>query len=149
MARTKRGGAKAPPRSCFGTGSSYGVWLIIALAAVFATLALLNTAAMATGERRGELSTIRLLGGTKAQITSMIMLELIPTTLAATIAGAVVVGLSVMGVPDGVTGVPLSVPVLLAGGALAAVAVLTLGAGAVTARLALRVPPAAAMRAEE
>ena len=94
MARTKRGGAKAPPRSCFGTGSSYGVWLIIALAAVFATLALLNTAAMATG-------------------------------------------------------VPLSVPVLLAGGALAAVAVLTLGAGAVTARLALRVPPAAAMRAEE
>lgn len=54
-----------------------------------------------------------------------------------------------LGVPHGVTGIPLSVPVALAASALGAVALLTLAAGAVAARLALRVPPAAAMRAEE
>ena len=43
---------------------AWGVWLVVGLSVAFAALALINTAAMATGERRAELATIRLLGGT-------------------------------------------------------------------------------------
>ncbi len=42
------------------------MWMIIGLAALFTALALINSAAMATAERRAELATIRLLGGTPA-----------------------------------------------------------------------------------
>ena len=45
---------------------AWGVWLIVGLAIAFATLALINTAAMTTAERRDEFATIRLLGGTPA-----------------------------------------------------------------------------------
>ena len=43
---------------------AWAVWMIIGLATLFAALALVNTAAMTTSERRAELATIRLLGGT-------------------------------------------------------------------------------------
>ena len=55
---------------------AWGVWLIVGLAAAFAALALINTAAMTTTERRGELATIRLLGGTPGHATRMVMLEM-------------------------------------------------------------------------
>ena len=72
---------RAPPRSHPGTrvltraqyldtvrtlgqSGAWGVWVIIGLSIAFAALSLVNTAAMVTAERRGELATIRLLGGT-------------------------------------------------------------------------------------
>ena len=48
-----------------GQSGAWGVWVIIGLSIAFAALSLVNTAAMATAERRGELATIRLLGGTR------------------------------------------------------------------------------------
>ena len=48
-----------------GTSGAWGVWMVIGLSVLFAALALVNTAAMATSERRDELATIRLLGGTR------------------------------------------------------------------------------------
>jgi putative ABC transport system permease protein len=128
---------------------SWGVWLIIALAAAFAGLALINTAVMATGQRRDELATIRLLGGTRGQALRMIALELAPTVLVALAAGAGVVAVAVMGVPRGVAGIDLVVPgtlfAALAGGA----ALLGLAAGAASGRLALRASPAGAMGVRE
>ena len=118
------------------------------MSVAFAALALVNTAAMATTERRDELATIRLLGGTTGQATRMIALELAPIVVVALLAGAGVAALAVMGVPEGVRGIPLVVPatvVALAAGAAA----LALAAGAVTARMALRATPAAAMRVRE
>ena len=50
-----------------GQSGAWGVWVIIGLSIAFAALALVNTAAMATAERRGELATIRLLGGTRGR----------------------------------------------------------------------------------
>ena len=50
-----------------GTSGAWGVWMVIGLSVLFAALALVNTAAMATSERRDELATIRLLGGTRAR----------------------------------------------------------------------------------
>ena len=121
---------------------AWGVWLVIGLSVAFAALALVNTAAMATAERRGELATIRLLGGTAGQATRMVALELAPVVLVALLAGAAIAGVAIMGVPNGVRGIPLSVPAALAGGLAAGAALLGLAAGAVTARLALRTSPA-------
>ena len=84
--------------------------MIIGLATLFAALALINTAAMSTAERRAELATIRLLGGTPGQAARTIALELLPTVLVALAAGAVVVAISVHGIPDGLTGIPLAIP---------------------------------------
>ena len=89
---------------------AWGVWLVVGLGALFAALALINTAAMAMSERGAELATIRLLGGTAGQTTRMIALELAPTMLVGLVAGAAVAGLAIIGVPDGVRGIPLVVP---------------------------------------
>ena len=104
---------------------------------------------MATSERRDELATIRLLGGTPGQAMRMIALELGPTVLVGLVAGGLVAALAVMGVPDGVRGVPPVVPAVLTAALLAGATVLAITAGTVTARLALRASPAAAMRARE
>jgi putative ABC transport system permease protein len=108
-----------------------------------------NTAAMATAERRDELATIRLLGGTRGQALRMIALELGPTVLAALAAGAAVVAVAVMGVPRGVDGIDLVVPGTLVAAIAGGAAALGLAAGAVSAHLALRAGPADAMRVRE
>jgi putative ABC transport system permease protein len=128
---------------------SWAVWLIIGLSAAFAALALVNTAAMATAERRDELATLRLLGGTRGHALRMIGLELAPTVLVALAAGAGVVAVAVMGVPRGVDGIDLVVPAALLAAMAGGAAVLGLAAGAVSARLALRASPAEATHARE
>jgi putative ABC transport system permease protein len=128
---------------------AWGVWLVVGLAVVFTALALVNTAAMTTSQRRAELATIRLLGGTAGQATRMVALELAPTMLVGLGAGAVIAGLAILGVPDGVRGIPLVLPAVVTAGLLAGTALLALAAGAVTTRLALRASPAGAMRAQE
>ena len=128
---------------------AWGVWLVVGLAAAFAALALINTAAMTTTERRGELATIRLLGGTPGHATRMVILETLPTVIAALAAGAAIVAVAVAGVPRGLTGMPLVVPLQLTGGLVAGAAILGLLAAAVTTRLALRASPMEAMRGRE
>ena len=108
---------------------SWGVWLVVGLAIVFAALALVNTAAMTTTERRDELATIRLLGGTTGHAVRMMALEMIPTVLVGLGAGAAIVAVAVSGVTEGVTGFPLVVPLELVAG---------LAAGALVARPARR-----------
>ena len=128
---------------------AWAVWLIIGLSVVFAALALVNTAAMVTSERRGELATIRLLGGTAGQATRMVALELAPAVLVGLLAGSAIAAVAVMGVPDGVRGIPLVVPSVVAAGLVTGAALLGMAAGAVTTRLALGASPAAAMRSQE
>ena len=50
-----------------------------------------------------------------------------------------------IGVPDGVRGIPIVVPAVLAGGLCVGAAALALAAGGVAVRIALRVTPAAAL----
>ena len=132
-----------------GQSGAWGVWVVIGLSIVFAALSLLNTAAMATAERRGELATIRLLGGTRWQAIRMVALEFAPVVLVGLVAGAAVAAVSVMGVPEGVRGIELSVSATLVAGLTAGAALLGLAAAAVTARKAIRVSPLAAMRVKE
>jgi putative ABC transport system permease protein len=125
---------------------AWGVWLVVGLATLFATLALISTAAMATSERRDELATIRLLGGTAGHATRMVTLEMLPTIITALGAGAAIVAVAAAGVPRGLTGFPLVVPLELVGGLAAGAAVLGLLAAALTTQLALRASPIEAMR---
>jgi putative ABC transport system permease protein len=104
---------------------------------------------MTTTERRDELATIRLLGGTAGHATRMVLLETIPTVLAALGAGAVIVAVAVAGVPRGVSGFELAVPLQLALGLGAGAAVLGLLTATVTTRLALRASPLEAMRGRD
>ena len=128
---------------------AWGVWLVVGLATAFAALALITTAAMTTSERRGELATIRLLGGTAGHAVRMVALEMLPTVVVALGAGAAIVAVAVAGVPSGVTGFPLAVPAPLVGGLAVGAAVLGVLAAAVTTRLALRASPVEAMRGGE
>ena len=123
---------------------AWGVWLVVGLSVLFAALALINTAAMATSERRADFATIRLLGGTSGHVTRMLALELVPTLLVALLAGTVIAGAAMVGVPDGVRGIPIVVPAVLAGGLCVGAAALALAAGGVAVRIALRVTPAGA-----
>ena len=132
-----------------GVSGAWGVWMVIGLSVLFAALALVNTAAMATSERRDELATIRLLGGTRGQAVRMVALELAPVVVTALAAGVAIAAVSVMGVPQGVRGIALVVPVAGAGVLVAGTVALALAAGLVTARIALRATPAAAMRVRE
>ena len=132
-----------------GQSGAWGVWVIIGLSIAFAALALVNTAAMATAERRGELATIRLLGGTRWQAIRMVALELAPIVGVGLLAGAAVAAVAVMGVPEGARGISLDVSATLVAGLTAGAALLGLAAGAVTARKAIRVTPSAAMRVQE
>ena len=125
---------------------AWGVWMIIALAALFAALALVNTAAMATAERRGELATIRLLGGTAGHVIRMVMLEMAATVAVAVAAGGAIVLVATAGVSRGVTGVPLDAPAALLAMLVGGAAALGLAAAVVAARLALRASPIEAMR---
>jgi putative ABC transport system permease protein len=129
-----------------GQRDRWGVWLIIALAAAFAALALVNLAAMATGERRDELATIRLLGGSRGHAVRMVLLEMAPTVLTAQAAGAVIVGAALAGVPRGLTGEPLAAPLPLLAGLVGGAVALGMLASVVSARISLRASPAAALR---
>ena len=73
--------------------------MIIALATAFSALALMNTAAMATAERRTELATIRLFGGTTGPAIRMVTLETLPTVLPRSARPAIIAGIAVNGVP--------------------------------------------------
>ena len=132
-----------------GQSGAWGVWVIIGLSIAFAALSLINTAAMATAERRGELATIRLLGGTGWQATRMVALELAPIVVVGLAAGGAVAALSLFGVSDGVRGIPVALSATLVGGLAAGAALLGLAAGAVTARKAVGVEALAAMRVKE
>ena len=102
--------------------------MIIGLAALFAALALINTA------RDGDRRTPRRAGHDpparrhRGQALRTVALETAPDRRSSrSRAGAAVVAISVHGVPRGLTGVPLAVPATL-------VAALTAGAAALGAR---------------
>ena len=125
------------------------MWLIIGLSVMFAALALVNTAAMSTGERRASsprsaCSAARP-GRRRAWSRSSSRRSCSwPSPPAAAIAAVAMIG-----VPNGVRGIPLIVPVAAVGGLLMGTVGLGLATGAVAARLALRASPASAMRAQE
>ena len=141
---------RVPRRACARRPTSRRgrVWMIIGLAALFTALALINTAAMATAERRASWPRSACSAARAATAIRTVALETLPTVLVALGAGAAIVATSVHGVPHGLTGVPLSVPPTLVAALTAGAAALGLLAALVSTRLALRASPAEAMRAD-
>lgn len=117
--------------------SQWPTWLLIGLIVAFAAVALLNTALMATAGRQPELALVRLIGGTRRQARRMIAWEALVTVLAGLAVGAFVARIAVR-TPPGQPGWHIVIPPVLAGGILAAAALLGLAGALVPARLALR-----------
>jgi putative ABC transport system permease protein len=117
--------------------SQWPIWLLIGLISAFAAVALLNTALMATADRQPELALVRLIGGTRRQARRMIAWEALVTVLAGLAVGALIARIAVR-TPPGQPGWHVVVPPVLAGGILAAAAVLGLAGSLAPARLALR-----------
>lgn len=121
-------------------------WFIVGLAGVFALIALVNTVAMATAVRSREFASIRLLGGTRGQCLQLISLESAITVLVALAIGTLIVRLSLLRVPDGPTGMPVSGPSTLIAVILAGTGLLGIAAGTLAGLGALRASPASAVR---
>lgn len=121
-------------------------WFIVGLAGVFALISLVNTVAMTTTVRGREFASIRLLGGTRRQCLQLISLESATTILVALAIGALIVRLSLLRVPDGPTGMPVSGPSPLIAVILAGTGLLGIIAGTLAGLGALRASPASAVR---
>ena len=126
--------------------ASWVAWIIAGLAAAFAVLGLVNMVAMATAVRGRELASIRLLGGTSGQCLGIVTLETVITVLVGLAVGIVIVRVSLLSVPIGPTGMPVTGFSRLAILALAGTGLLGIVAGTFAGLGALRAPPASAVR---
>jgi len=98
-------------------------WIIVALAAIYAAIAVVNTTVMAMAERRRELDLVRLAGATRRQVVAMVRGEALATTLVAVGGGVVISALAAVGIarayPDGHLAVaPVLVAVIVGGASL-------------------------------
>src|SRR5699024_1604621 len=67
------------------------LWLLIVLVAGYAAISVVNSAAMAVADRRGELRLARLIGATRGHVLRMITWEAAVTTAVGLAAGAAIV----------------------------------------------------------
>lgn len=117
--------------------------VIMGLIIAFTAIAIVNTLAMATAERSGEFTLLRLIGTTRRQILRMLRLETLIVTLAGTVLGTGIALATLSAYGAGMTGSSrpaFSLPTYLA--VVAAAALLALLATAIPGRLALTADPA-------
>ncbi|MFB9204196.1 FtsX-like permease family protein [Nonomuraea spiralis] len=114
-------------------------FVALGLIIAFTAIAVVNTLAMATSARSGELAALRLAGTTRRQVLRMLRLETLGAVLAASVLGSVVALVTLAAFGAGMTGSAVPhVPLWTFAGVIAAAAVLSLAATALPARLALR-----------
>lgn len=125
-------------------------YLVLAVVAGYATIALVNTQVLATTERRREFMLQRLIGATRRQVMQMMTVEAVLVAVAGTVLGVLVavltlvpLSLSVLGstVPDGSPWIFVAV--------VAAAFALTLGATLLSAMAVLRSRPGDAVGVRE
>jgi putative ABC transport system permease protein len=108
-------------------------------------IAIANTLVMATGDRAGELATLRLAGATPRQVLRMIGIEAVLVTLVGVLLAGVVTGVTVLGMRSGLAPVAARVPLVVPWRPLAGIAgtclVLAVVSSVVPAALALRRQP--------
>jgi putative ABC transport system permease protein len=126
--------------------ASWVAWIIAGLAAAFALLGLVNMIAMATAVRGRELAGIRLLGGTSGQCLGIITLETLIAVVVGLAVGILIVRVSLLSVPLGPTGMPVTGMSTLAILALVGTGLIGVTAGTLAGLGALRAPPASAVR---
>ncbi|HEX5741082.1 MAG TPA: FtsX-like permease family protein [Pilimelia sp.] len=139
-----RAGLHAAAAEQDDTAASVG-YLLIAVVIAYSVIALLNSLAVATVERRREFALQRLLGATRAQILRMVTVEAILVTMIGLLLGAVMTFATVSPLALAMTGSALpagpgALPVVVA----ATAAVLTLLGTLLPTALALRAAPVTA-----
>ncbi|MFE7558230.1 FtsX-like permease family protein [Kitasatospora sp. NPDC057500] len=146
-------GLRAADRSVLVTASAeqndtqtWVAYLLVATVVGYAVIALVNSLVMATGERRREFSLQRLIGATRGQVLRMMTVEALLTALAGLTLGMLVAAATLVPLSKSVLGraLPAGPPAILLA-VLAAALVLTLGTTLLTARMALRTKPSAAI----
>ncbi|MGX1852821.1 FtsX-like permease family protein [Streptomyces sp. NPDC055299] len=125
-------------------------YLLVAMVVGYAVIALVNTLVMATAERRREFTLQRLIGATRAQVMRMMTVEALLTAFAGIalgllVAAATLVPLSYAVLDRALPAGPPSIVITVVAFAL----VLTLGATLLSARMALRTRPSAAVGTRE
>lgn len=121
-------------------------YLLVAMVIGYAVIALVNTLVMATAERRREFTLQRLIGATRAQVMRMMTVEALLTALAGIALGMLVAAVTLVPLSYAVLerAVPAGPPSILIT-VVAFALVLTLGATLLSARMALRTRPSAAV----
>jgi putative ABC transport system permease protein len=74
---------------------------LLGMALLYTGIAIANTLVMATGDRAGELATLRLTGATPRQVLRVIGVEAMLVTLVGVLLGGVVTGITVLGMRSG------------------------------------------------
>ncbi|HEX2313651.1 MAG TPA: FtsX-like permease family protein [Thermomonospora sp.] len=114
----------------------------------FTAISLVNTLAMATGDRSRELAALRLAGATRRQVLRMLRWETLVLVATGVAVGTAVAFATLSSFAAGMVGTPLPyAPPLACLGIVAVVTVLALAATALPARVVLRANPADVVRA--
>ncbi len=125
-------------------------YLLLVVLMAFAAVAVVNTLVMATVERRRELSLLRLVGATAAQVVRMIRWETLATILLGDVVGLAVAAATLVPFTIAVAGTAVPyVPWAVVVGVVGLAALLGLGATAVPTRAALRRNPAESITAPQ
>ncbi|MFI9644809.1 FtsX-like permease family protein [Streptomyces sp. NPDC052040] len=150
-------GLRAVDRSALVTASAeqndtqtWVAYLLVAMVVGYSVIALVNSLVMATGERRREFTLQRLVGATRGQVMRMMTVEALLTALAGLglgmlVAVATLVPLSRAVLARALPAGPPSILVVV----VVATLVLTVGTTLLTARVALRTRPSAAIGSRE
>jgi putative ABC transport system permease protein len=116
----------------------------------YSVIALVNSLVMATGERRREFTLQRLVGATRGQVMRMMTVEALLTALAGLALGMLVAVLTLVPLSKAVLAraLPAGSPSILLA-VLVSALLLTVGTTLLTARVALRTRPSAAIGSRE
>ncbi|MGW6905225.1 FtsX-like permease family protein [Streptomyces sp. NPDC054940] len=125
-------------------------YLLVAMVVGYAVIALVNSLVMATGERRREFTLQRLVGATRGQVMRMMTVEALLTALAGLALGMLVAVATLVPLSQAVLAraMPAGPPSILLA-VLVSALVLTVGTTLLTARVALRTRPSAAIGSRE
>lgn len=115
---------------------------VLGVSLIYTAIAIANTLVMATGDRSGELATLRLTGATPRQVLRVIGVEAVLVTVVGVLLAAVVTGITVLGMHSGLTPVAARVSLVVPWWPLAGIA----GTCLVLAVLSSLVPAALVMR---
>ncbi|GLX04173.1 ABC transporter permease [Microbispora sp. NBRC 16548] len=125
-------------------------YVAMGLIIAFSAIAVVNTLAMSTTDRSGELALLRLVGATRRQVLRMLRLETLTALIVSVLAGTGIALITLSAFSRGMTGSALPyVPPAGYALVIAAVAALALVATSLPARLALRARPAETIGARQ
>ncbi|MBM9464611.1 FtsX-like permease family protein [Aeromicrobium sp. YIM 150415] len=126
---------------------------IVGLGSVYALISVLSTLAIAIGQRRVELATLRLTGLTRRQVQRTTVVEALAATGIGLLLGAVAAVLALVGLwaaTQRVYGTPvIAIPWTLLGAITVLTTVLTVATAMLATRGAMRIPPVQALGTRE